>query len=115
MPTFRLTKYVKIRKADKPTSDFGYSGESPVQVCTAWAEIQPLSATERVSAEQLTPGSTHRIVIRWPGQPIDSGMVVECDAGEYEILGALDLRGDGEYLELTCTKHRDSVGKGTTR
>lgn len=115
MPTYRLTKLVKIRKADKPTSDFGYSGDAPVQVCTAWADIRPFSSTERVSAEQLTPGSTHRIIIRWTNLPIDSSMVVECDAGVYEINGVLDVDGDGAYLDLTCTKHRDSVGRGTTR
>ena len=115
MPTFRLTKLVTIRKADKPTSDFGYSGQTPEVVTTAWAEITPLSGTERVTADQLTPGSTHRIVIRYPSVHIDTGMMVTDGTSNYEILAAFDLGGDAQYLDLTCTKHRGTIGRETTR
>lgn len=115
MPTYRLSKLVSIWKADKPSSDFGYAGDSPQKVCSAWAQIEPLSASERVVSEQVTPGSTHRIVIRWPDKDIESGMSVRCNDFSYEVNGVLDLGGDGQYLELTCTRHRGTVGKDTTR
>jgi SPP1 family predicted phage head-tail adaptor len=115
MPTFRLTKLVTIRKADKPTSDFGYSGQTPEVVTTAWAELTPLSGTERVAAEQVTPGTTHRVVIRWPNVDIEPGMVLRCNGQDYEIQAALDYAGDGQYLDISCTRHRGTIGRETTR
>ena len=115
MPTYRLTKLVRITNDTQRTSDFNYSGTGPVEVCKAWAEIQPMLAFERQQAEQIYAGATHRIVIRWPGVDISSGMRVEHEERVYQIGGVMDIGGEGEYLELTCSANRNAAGNGTTR
>jgi SPP1 family predicted phage head-tail adaptor len=72
-------------------------------------------AFERVQAEQIHPGSTHNIVIRWPGIEIDSGMMVSAETGNYEIQGVVDIDGEAQYLQLICTKKTQRVGVESTR
>jgi SPP1 family predicted phage head-tail adaptor len=115
MPTYRLTKRVVINRHEKRTSDFEFAGDGVVEVCAAWAEIQPLLAFERVNAEQIAKGATHRVVIRWPGVELDSGMMVCTDEVRYEIQSVVDILGEGKYLELLCTKKTNAVGASTTR
>lgn len=73
-------------------------------------------AFERAQAEQIHPGSTTNIVIRWPGVEIDSGMMVSAETGNnYEIQGVVDIDGDAQYLQLICTKKSERVGVESTR
>ncbi len=84
-------------------------------MATAWADIRPLSAVERVAAEQITSTATHRAVIRFPGQPIDAGMRLFVDGTHYEIASVVDVNGEGQYLELVCSAANLPVGQHTTR
>jgi SPP1 family predicted phage head-tail adaptor len=112
--TYRLTKRVTINRPQKQ-SDFAFNANEADKVCDAWAEIAPLLAFERTQAEQVTPGSTHRIIIRWPGVEIDAGMYVLADTARYEIQGVTDLGGEGQYLELMSTRKTAAAGTVTTR
>lgn len=115
MPTFRLTKLVGIYRNDKPVSDFGYSGSDSTHVCSAWAQITPLTAAERVNAEQIVSTATHKCIIRWTHRQIEAAMHVRCDSDTYEIASVTDMSGAGEYIELIVTRLRDATGTNTTR
>lgn len=115
MPIYRLTKLATILRSDKPVSDFGYAGTTAETVATAWADIRPLNATERVSAEQVVATATHRAIMRFPNKPIDAGMRLAVDGLEFEIGSVTDVNGEGQYLELLCTAANRAVGRITTR
>ena len=115
MPTYRLTKKIEIiRKAAAP-SDIRYPGDATQVVTSAWAQITPLQAAERVQSDQLFEGATHRIIFRWPEIPIDAEMRIRVNQEDYPILGLTDLNGDGKYIEAICSHRQLARGTVTTR
>lgn len=115
MPTHRLTKHVKVKRRVTPENGFEVVDTDGDDVVSAWADLRPMTAFERVSAEQVYAGSTHRAIIRWPGVDVKPGDYLVANGERYDIQGVVDLDGNAQYLELTLTKDQTGVGSKTTR
>lgn len=114
MPVHRLTKRAKLLSRSDVASDFAPADESWSVMGEVWADIRPLTSFERANANQVFAGANCRVTFRWPGYPVDSTLRLEVDGIAYEIQGVIDVDGEGQYIELICTRTM-SAGVETTR
>ena len=115
MPTYRLTKRIEIRRRARASSDFETVEDEGKPVATAWAFVVPINSSERVEVSQVYPTATHRAVIRWPTQRIDSACHLIINDERFDVDGVLDVDGNGQYLELILTRRDSGSGDVTTR
>lgn len=106
MPTYRLTDRLTIQRRTAPLSDFDPEPEKWADVCTAWADIRPLSASEQVNAQQTVGTVTHRVIIRYPYKKLSPDMRAIWRLGVLHIVGITDVDGRGDYTELTVKQER---------
>lgn len=116
MPTYRLTKLVEVQRRSGEVNDFAVGGDyglDPEKVGEVWAEIRPLSATERVVANQVSPTATYKAYIRRPEFTVGPEMWLTADGKRFEILGIVEI--EDQYLELTLTTTDAEVRRETLR
>lgn len=116
MPTYRLTKLITVERRSGEVNDFAVGGDyglDPETVGEVWAEIRPLSATERAVANQVSPTATYKAIIRRPEFTIGPEMWLRVDSRRFEIQGILEI--EEQYLELTLTSTDVEIGRETLR
>lgn len=116
MPTYRLTKLVEVQRRSDEVNDFAVGGDyglDPDKVGEVWAEIRPLSATERVNANQVSPTATYQAIIRRPEFTVGPEMWLVADGRRFEILGAIEL--DDRHVQLSLTTSDVEIGRETLR
>jgi len=74
-------------------------GES--QYATAWAEVKPITATERMQDEGIQADTTHVLRMRYRSD-VTSKDVVTWRGRKLQIESAIDVEGRHRELELTC-------------
>lgn len=93
----RVTIQQKTRTAD------GGGGGSVdwSAVATVWAKIEPLSAFQRLKAEQLESCVTHQVSIRYRTD-VKTGMRIAYDGRYLAIKTVIDDGERGRWLVLSC-------------
>ena len=100
--TARLDKRVTILRPPGPddVDEAGQPLDTLIEVCKAWAAIEPLRGQDRLAAKQENPEVTTRIRIRYR-KGIDRTMIVRYkDEAEFEILYTLHPKFAKVELQL---------------
>lgn len=115
MPTYRLTKLIEIKSRSESVNDFTNASPDgdPITIIAPWAEIESLSATERVNVNQVFPTADYYAVIRWTSIPISPTYWVEVNGRRFDILGTREI--DGQYLYLYLKTINVAIGGATLR
>lgn len=102
----RLRHRVDIRK-NYPTRDsYGNKTNAWRTIATRWAAIEPIKATERMSANQMQMEVTHRVTVRFIDelQPMDRVRAHpgSINSRELEIMSIINREERDVSLELLC-------------
>ncbi len=97
----RLDRRVKLQ-AQLRTSD-GAGGVTVAwsDVVTVWASIEPASGREAYAAQQLQGRVTHQVRMRYRSG-VTTGMRLVYGTRAFDIQSAVDEKGEGRSLLLTC-------------
>ena len=103
-----LRRQVTIQTRQKSQGDGGVSNETVVDVATVWAQIKPITGSERLKYAQLEDTITHKVVMRYRSpKPIAAQQLKYTDEdGEryFNIRYVFDLEEAHVWLELLCTE-----------
>lgn len=102
----RLRHRVHIRK-NFPTRDkYGGKADDWRTIAVRWAAVEPIKATERMSANQVQMEVTHRVLLRYIDelQPMDRIQVKPDTFGarDLEIMSIINRDQRDISLELLC-------------
>lgn len=109
--TSRLDKRITIlrpRGPDDPPPDrdeYGQPIDSPVEVCTVWAAIEPLRGQEFFAAMTEGANVTTRIRVRYR-DGIDRTMIVRYKSAEFEIMYTINPNFSNTELQLMCKERQ---------
>jgi len=97
----QLRHKVRIFSRTVTRDAMGGTTESRLHRAWAYAAIEPLSGAERMTAQQLESGITHRVRMR----PVDGITPRDCivfGSRTLEIVDIVDVDSRNRELELTC-------------
>lgn len=86
----------------------GQPSAAPVVIGTRWASVEPLTGTERFTAQQMSASVSHRVRLRYADDVVKPLEVVH-DSRVLDVEAVLDTGGRGRELELLCSE-RQPVG-----
>lgn len=66
-----------------------------------WAQVVPLSATERMQAQALNSNAAYRVIVRYVSG-LTPAMRAVWDSKTLQIHGVTKINGRDEFLELAC-------------
>lgn len=93
----------RITIETRAQADDGVGGfaETWSTFATLWSSIVPMRGTERFASEKLEHDVTHKITIRFRDD-ITTAMRISYETRIFKILGAIDLKEEKRWLELSC-------------
>ena len=97
-----LTERVKVYEAVVSRNDTGEATLTPQLVCSAWAEVRPLSSRESVQYGQQVGTTMYKVKVRFLSS-LTSDMWIVHRGRKLEI-AAIDEYEGRLYQMLTCTE-----------
>ena len=96
----RMRHRIVIQSISSRTPD-GMGGSTPVwgTFSTVWAEIKPVSASQRKFSDQLEHRVTHKIKIRYLAS-LSSEMRISYDSRTFHIHSFRNLDERGRFIEI---------------
>jgi len=99
----RLRQVVRVMKPVRTRSDGGSMSISYLKIADRPAAIVPISATDRIRADQAVSDVTHRIRMWW-FQDLTPDHRIEMDGRVFEIRGSINADERNKITELLCTE-----------
>jgi len=96
-----LRHRVTFQDWTKVSDGMGGTVDTPADVCTVFAAIWPVSATEQVQAGQTVMTVSHRIRIRYRSD-ITAKLRVKFGSRYFAIVSIINPNESGKLLDLMC-------------
>lgn len=96
-----LDKRITLQCQTKTPDGMGGFTVAWVAVCTAWAGVWPVSATEQLRASAPTMVATHRVRI-WYRSVLSASWRVLYNGRYFSIVSKVDPSESHEYIDLLC-------------
>lgn len=71
----QLTRRLTLQSPSTTLDSYGISAPTWTDIMTVWADIQPLTGEERLSAAQLASEVTHQLTVRYSSILADTRLV----------------------------------------
>lgn len=97
----------RLQLQTPPTSGDGMGGQSGAwtTIATVWAQIDPISGSERLQAGQMTPALTHEVIMRYRGSVVPKMRLLRAVGGQiYEINAVQNMDMRNHQLTLLCSE-----------
>ena len=101
MQAGRLRHRVELQKPIRAQDASGEIVISWLTYATVWAFVKPLTGQERLEAQQVTPGISHEVRMRYRRDVISDHHVLY-DNRTLEIDAVIDVNEQGRELRLIC-------------
>lgn len=102
----RITFQEPIRVAND-SGGFTNTWTNLVNSPTVWAEVKPVSAKERLYAQQVQYQRSHKVTIRFR-HDITQEMRFKFDDRYFQIKGVRNIDERGKYLEIDAEENQGS-------
>lgn len=96
-----LNKEINIQVKTKTSDSMGGFVESFSTLCTIWAAIWPVAASEQIINSGQTMTISHRIRIRYM-KVFDSNWRIKFGDRYFSIVSIINPNGNNEMLDLLC-------------
>ena len=102
----QLRDRVAIQNRTTGFDSFGSESESFTTLDTVWAQVIPLTGTERHAAGQPEATLSHKVVIRYRNDVTPEQQLVVENGPTLDILSVADIDSRKTRLELSCIERR---------
>ena len=97
----RLRHRVAIHAVTETINAYGEAGESWASIGSWWASVEPLTGAERQEATEVSPLTSHKIIIRYHSTITTKHRIVY-DSRTFEIDAILDTMEKNKEMILLC-------------
>jgi SPP1 family predicted phage head-tail adaptor len=98
----KLRRKVTIKEKTRTPDDYGGNTVTWTDVCTVWADVEPLSGTQLFTAMQNASEISYKLRIRYRNDIQPFMKAVLPDGRELEIVDVIDVEFAHRVLELDC-------------
>lgn len=105
MQAGKLRHRVTIQQPTSVTDSYGGQSQTWSDVATVWASVEPLSGNERWRAQQVQPGISHKVTLRYRAG-INSSMRIVHEARNLNIDAVLNTDERNIELVLMCMEQK---------
>lgn len=98
-----LRRRITFQTRTTSVDTFGQQGITWADYLSCWADIQPMSGRELISAQALQAETTHEVVIRFRAGIVPAMRVVY-QARRFNVLSVIDNDMQHRRLSLLCSE-----------
>lgn len=104
----RFDKRITIQSRSATLDAYGQEIDSWSDVASVWANVKPISGTEKLKAMQVDSILTHTVAVRYnetfmPPRKVDAWRIVYNDR-IFNITAAMDLNEERKYIIFDCSE-----------
>jgi SPP1 family predicted phage head-tail adaptor len=96
-----LRHRIKIQRRESARDDTGAFILETRDLIEVWAKIEPLKSRDLFQANDIWPGTDHRIITRY-FQEVEQGTIITWNDKTFEVTHVTDEDYKHQWLEIMC-------------